>query len=309
MAAPPQLDAHYVRSESQDSELSDDSLYRAPSPRHDNRVEPQDSRVRRPNSFEVEALRAAPRETEMVTIHAVTPARFETDAFDDEALARLLANPTPEMLHQIGAASPPPNPDALDDEALANLLANPPWKILDQAKPMPGALDDEGFQHFLAQQQEEIFEGGWRDIVKEPPSADHLDDEALERFLANERYKVRSGETESFANLPRHPDALDDEELAKIIGGLGFEHKPLVQPERGESSRRRPTRYPPQTPKPWTYVPESRSNAERLYGEQMAERRRRTEAVARRQQAAEEAERLRDAETVKDGKQPERSYE
>lgn len=173
------------------------------------------------------------------------PGGFETDALDDEGLARLLANPPPELAH-LATASRGPDPhhgDALDDEGLARLLANPPPEMLKQGirTPVPGALDDDALESLLAKQREDIYEGGWRDLLGgNTSSADHLSDEDLEQFLANERERVSSGETGVFPAVHQHPDALDDKDLAKVIARLGFEQRPLMYGERGQSSRSRP---------------------------------------------------------------------
>lgn len=184
------------------------------------------------------------RQTEMSTVHAVMPGGFETDALDDEALARLLANPPPELTRQAPAVQKPEphHGDALDDEGLARLLANPPPGMLKQGirTPVLGALDEDALESLLAKQREDIYEGGWRDLIGDTSSADHLSDEDLERFLATERDRVSSGETEAFAPVQQHPDALDDKDLAKVIAGLGFEQRPLLYGERGQSSRSSP---------------------------------------------------------------------
>jgi len=221
--------------------LSDDSLYRNPNPRRGDRARSSDNHMRR---LENEGPDEGYQQTEMPTVHAVMPGGFEIDALGDEALTRLLANPPPELTHQatVSHGPDPHHGDALDDAGLARLLANPPPEMLKQVirTPVLGALDDDALEALLAKQQEEIYEGGWRDLIGDTSSADQLSDQDLERFLANERASVFRGETEAFPAVQQHPDALDDEDLAKVIASLGFEQRPSMQPQRGQSSRSPP---------------------------------------------------------------------
>jgi len=292
-----------------DSVLLDDVWYRSPSPRRGDRAESIDSRERHTSRSEDEGSDEHKRQKRTSTSAALMREGFETDALDDETLARL--------------------------------LENPPIEMLEQAAPMPGTLDDEAVERFLAKQQEEIWDGGWGELVKEAPWADHLEDEDFEKFLAREQEKVFSGETEAFPVVQRHPDALIDDDLAKSILSLGFHQRPLVQPERGDLSRSRPTNsktrgrssgysarpapstlpgdlapdYLPETAADRSrafeeaMTPEPLSNAERLYWEQMEIRRRRQNAIQRRRDAEQEVERIKEAESAKEGKQPERYYE
>lgn len=249
----------------------------SPNPRRASRPDLPENHMQQLGRFDSEDPRERTRPDETPTVHAVGPAGFETDALDDDALARLLANPPSELLHEANAGTGPKvhHPDALDDEALAQFLANPPPEMLEQAKraSVPGALDDAELEQLLKQQQDEIYEGGWRHLIKDLPPQDHLDDDAYEDFLAQERRKVSSGETDAFPFTQRHPDALDDDELARVIADLGFERHPLRPAERGGpsiprsanlrsgdrsrgSNARRPQAATPTTEPP-PYVPES----------------------------------------------------
>lgn len=213
-------------------------MYRNPSPRHDDRGGSLDDHVRR---LESPGTDVSILQTERLTIHAVAPRGSENNALEGEILARSLVDPPPESTHQV-VASHAPDPyhgDALDDEGLARLLANPPPHMLKEGirTPVPGALDDDALEGLLAKQREEIYEGGWRNLIQETPSADHLSDEDLERFLVNEREKAFNGNIDAFPHAQHHPDALDDETLANVISHLGFEQRPVLRPQRGHSSR------------------------------------------------------------------------
>lgn len=316
-----------------DEDSDDDSP--SPHPRRASHAGSLDSHARQTDRSDSEDPRGHIQQVETPTIHAVNAAGFQTDALDDEALARLLANPPQEMLHQTGIPAQPHYPDALDDTALAHLLANPPPDMLEQAKraSVPGALDDAALEQLLKQQQDEIYEGGWRNLIKDVPSPDHLDDDAYEQFLAHERQKVSSGETESFPFMQRHPDALDDDELARVIAELGFERHSLASAGRAESSfprsaRPRPEARPsgdsvrrPQASTPSTepppYVPESPTSRSRAFEEAINaeplgedERSSRGQTEERRRRS-----RLRDNRSgadeggTKAGKRPERYHE
>ncbi len=188
-------------------------------------------------------------QTERLTVHAAASRASETDALDSEILARSLVNAPPELINPVVASHErdPHHGDALDDEGLARLLANPPPHMLKEGirTPVPGALDDDALEGLLAKQREEIYEGGWRDLIQDTPSADHLSDEDLERFLVTEREKAFSGNIDAFPHAQHHPDALDDETLANVISHLGFEQRPSMQPQRVQTSRSHPVN--PQT--------------------------------------------------------------
>lgn len=133
--------------------LSDDSVYRKPSPRRGDRAPSSDNHRRR---LEDEGPDEGYRQIDMPIVHAVMPGGFETDALHNEALTRLLANPPPELTHQgtVVHGTDPHHGDTLDDAGLARLLANPPPEMLKQGirTPVPGALDDDALEALLAKQ-------------------------------------------------------------------------------------------------------------------------------------------------------------